>query len=87
MIQRLIAELPGAWTIEWTALSREEPATVLVSRIEAKLKKQGLQAAALYRKGRLVGEQPELPAAGDEDDLEEFEVRETVRQQLNALPG
>jgi DNA-binding NarL/FixJ family response regulator len=87
VLKQLIAELPGAVTIEWAALSREEPAAVLVRRIEAKLKKQGLQAAKLYRKDRLIGEPLESPAAGNEDDLEEFEVRETVRQQLNALPG
>lgn len=83
--ERLIGELPGAVAIEWVALAGDEPVARLASRVERQLISAGGESAKLQRKDRLDDKKPEAPLGAYDDDLEEFERRETLKQQLNAL--
>jgi hypothetical protein len=57
----------------------------LVSRVEKLLEELGGQGAKLARRGKLSGERLESTIPDDEDGLEEFELRETLRQELETL--
>jgi DNA-directed RNA polymerase specialized sigma subunit len=64
--------------------------TNLVSRAQRHLIKEGSEAAKLERKGKFADLEvaPGSKGEGREDaDLAEFEHQETLRQQLQALPG
>ena len=86
-LDQLAQALPAAVVIEWAALSREESPAVLVRGVERQIEEQGSQAAKLHRKGKLAEGQAELTTESTENDLEEFERKETLQQELNTLKG
>jgi hypothetical protein len=53
--------------------------------VEKLLEELGGQGAKLARRGKLSGERLESTIPDDEDGLEEFELRETLRQELETL--
>ena len=86
-LDQLVQLLPSAVVVEWAALSREQSPALLVRGIERQIEEEGSQAAKLRRKGKLTEGQTELATESIENDLEEFERKETLRQELNALKG
>jgi len=91
----LLRNLVPATVIAWDELRPDEPLrpgsgkTNLVSRAERFLIKEGSETAKLKRKGDLKGPPgSDIEGEGLKDaDLEEFELQETLRQQLNELQG
>lgn len=82
---RLKQELPGAVMHEWgTTLDRASGFVSLLGRVTRLLEGQGSEQQRLERDGRLAG--PRELDGGDED-MAEFERRETQRQDLQRLKG
>jgi hypothetical protein len=101
IFERLVGELLPTTVIAFDDLRSERPPDPedeegpildlgrlkrsLVSRVEKLLEELGGQGAKLARRGKLSGERLESPIPDDEDGLEEFELRETLRQELETL--
>ncbi len=90
---KFIEELLPAMILAWSERQPGEPLksgsgeTNLVSRVEGQLERLGSQAAKLDREGKLSETVSDSVADTEENELEEFERRETLQQELNALKG
>jgi hypothetical protein len=101
IFERLVAELLPTTVIAFDDLRSERPPepigedeplldlgrlkSSLVSRVEKLLEELGGQDAKLGREGKLSGQRPESTIPDGEDGLGEFELRETLRQELETL--
>jgi hypothetical protein len=87
----LVRELPAAVALAWSEQMTDEPLRPtgerrrnLVSRTEWYLSRVGNEGDEKF--GRIAAEElDEQAIAGPTDDLEEFELRETFRQELNTV--
>ncbi|AHY48392.1 Homeodomain-like domain (plasmid) [Rubrobacter radiotolerans] len=88
---RLLRELLAATTMAFEELLPDESLrpgggeTNLVSRVERVMEELGSQKEKLRRRSKLSEDRPEPAGASTDGDLEQFEHRETLRQQLEDL--
>jgi hypothetical protein len=84
--QRKREELPGATYTAWNAIQQPGHSSTLVDTVSNYLRSSefGIEAPKLARKGELADGPVEESGAEDES-LEEFELREEARQQIDML--
>lgn len=88
----LLGELPAATLVEWEAARREGLLKDFKNLVIHSVEELGREA--LIRSGKVLdtsfvdvgGASASNITAGEDEDLEEFELRETLRQQLDQLP-
>lgn len=88
---KLADELVGSTLIAWTEREAGEPlrpggrVTNLVSRVGRQIAHLGSEAGRLLRRGKLAANESESLLVDDEDDIADFVLRETARQNSNLL--